>query len=114
MGKMLGVNLLPGPSSDLGMRTNVMPLRGGEQMLTFPRTCFESGRHPWWLSGRLTLTNPVVSPGSLTYILRRILGAILDGGLNNLKPKGRQCSGTDGEHQVSNCRNESQALCDQE
>ena len=41
-------------------------------------TRFERGGLPWWLSGRLTGVSPAGSPGSLTYILGRILGAIVD------------------------------------
>lgn len=69
----------------LERRLTVMALRGGgsEVKLTvfaFPQgtpTSFESAGHPWW---KINLDHSIVSPGSLTYLLGKILGAVLDGG----------------------------------
>lgn len=43
-------------------------------------TRFERGGLPRWLLGRSSGVSPAGSPGSLTYILGRILGAVVDKG----------------------------------
>ena len=82
VGRTLEVTL-PRPSPDLSKRSaSGAPGAGGRQRddADCAPTRFERGGLPRWLSGRSTGVSPAGSPGSLTYILGRILGAGVDKG----------------------------------